>query len=91
MNKQQSPSVGVNAVVSGYLPNGKYITVAGSTLEISGKYGGKAKVEFDWLEEGACIDCQCEPYPEEFDNDNWRLIWYCEYCNGGNAKLQPAR
>lgn len=69
------------------LPNGKYKTAAGSTLEVSGKHSGIYKVDFDWFEEGACIDCQCEPYPEEWDKDDWRLIWHCDYCGGGNAKL----
>jgi len=78
------------SLVSSQLPNGKYKTVNGSTLEISGKYGGIAKVDFDWLEEGACIDCQCEPYPEKFDDGDWRLIWNCKYCGGGNARLQSA-
>jgi hypothetical protein len=70
------------------LQNGKYITDNGSTLEISGKYGGISKVSFDWLEEGGCVDCQCEAYPEKFDENDWRLVWNCDYCEGGSAKLQ---
>lgn len=69
------------------LPNGKYETEKGSMLEISGKYGCIARVNFDWLEEDGCIDCQCEPYPEEFDDNDWRIVWNCEYCGGGNARL----
>jgi hypothetical protein len=70
------------------LPNGKYVTDHGSTLEISGEHSGISKISFDWLEEGGCVDCQCEAYPEEFDSDDWRLIWHCDYCDGGSAKLK---
>lgn len=68
--------------------NGKYKTKNDSIIEISGKYSGIARVDFDWLEEGGCIDCIPEPYPEEFDEGDFRLIWYCEHCGGGNAKLE---
>lgn len=80
----------LDTIVSGRLPNGKYETANGSILKISGKHNGIARVDFDWLEEGGCIDCECEPYPEEFDKGDWRIIWNCEHCDGGNAKLQPA-
>ena len=70
------------------MTNGKYKTENGSTVEISGKHSGISSVVFDWLEEDACVDCEVEPYPEEFDKDDLRLIWRCEYCGGGNAKLQ---
>lgn len=69
------------------LPNGKYKTEAGSIVVISGKHNGKARVDFDWLEEGGCIDCVPEPYPEEFGENDFRLIWFCDYCGGGNTKL----
>lgn len=64
------------------LPNGKYKTVAGSTMEISGKHGGISKVDFDWLEEGACCDCE----PMEYEQDG-RLVWHCEHHAGGSAEL----
>ena len=66
------------------LPNGKYRTAAGSTMEISGKYSGISRVEFDWLEEGGCVDCKCSAY----DVDGY-LTWDCEECGGGSAKLIP--
>ena len=64
------------------LPVGKYKTDAGSTMTISGKYGGISEVDFDWLEENACIECQPEPY-----EDDGFLVWHCECCGGGKAKL----
>ena len=67
------------------LPNGKYRTEHGSTMEISGTHGGISKVEFDWFEEpGACCDCIAQPYPDE-----GRLRWTCADCGGGSAKLYP--
>ena len=62
------------------LPNGRYVTLAGSTLEISGDHGGIARVAFDWLEEGGCFDCEAEPYPLD-----GRLVWRCDECGGGSA------
>jgi len=70
------------------LPNGSYQTPSGSILQISGQCGGIVEVNFDWLEEGGCIDCQVQPYPEEFGLNDWRLVWSCEVCGGGNAKLR---
>lgn len=64
------------------LPPGKYKTQAGSTMEITGKHGGISIVEFDWLEEGGCIDCVPEPY-----DDEGCLVWSCEECGGGCAQL----
>jgi len=70
------------------LPNGKYQTINGSTVKVFGEYGGKVKVNFDWLEEkNACCDCRVEAYPEQFDEKDWRLVWNCDECGGGNAKL----
>ena len=67
------------------LPQGKYITAAGSTMMVSGVHGGVSKVSFDWVEEqNACCDCVPEPY----DDDGY-LVWHCEACNGGKAKLNP--
>lgn len=68
---------------------GKYITEKGSTLHVRGEYAGVFSICFDWLEEGGCIDCRCQSYPENFGDDDWRLVWYCEHCGGGNAKLKP--
>ncbi len=51
-------------------------------MTISGKYGGINKVNFDWVEEGACYDC----VPEAYDAHGC-LIWHCEVCGGGKAKL----
>lgn len=69
------------------LTNGVYITKAGSTVTISGKYSGIAEVDFDWLEEGGCIECEPHPYPSPNDG-GWDLIWDCEECGGGRAPLR---
>jgi hypothetical protein len=66
------------------LGNGTYRTKAGSTLTISGKHSGIAEVEFDWLEEGACCDCQANAYPD----DDGFLTWDCDECGGGKAELR---
>ena len=68
------------------LSKGQYITAAGSTMRVFGQHGGKSKVIFDWVEEDACIDCVLEPY----DDDGY-LVWHCEVCDGGKAKLNPVR
>ena len=63
------------------LPNGKYRTKAGSTVEVSGAHSGRFNIEFDWFEEpGACIDCR--PSVEE-----GRLVWNCEEHESGSAEL----
>lgn len=67
------------------LPRGHYRTAAGSEMWVSGKHGGISKVEFDWLEEGGCIDCE----PNAYD-DEGILIWTCDECGGGSAELFPA-
>jgi len=51
-------------------------------MVISGKHGGISEVLFDWFEEDACIECQAEAY----DQDGY-LVWHCDYCGGGRAKL----
>jgi hypothetical protein len=66
------------------LPQGTYRTAAGSVVRISGKHAGVATVEFDWLEEGGCIDCEPNPMPVD-----GTLEWSCETCGGGSARLMP--
>lgn len=66
------------------LPCGRYRTANGSRMCVSGTHAGIREVVFDWLEEGACIDCIAEAY--EVDG---RLIWNCDYCGGGSAELYP--
>ena len=68
------------------LENGQFKTQAGSLVTISGKYGGIAQVDFDWLEEDACCDCEPDPYPE-WDGETWILRWHCRFCGGGKAIL----
>jgi len=69
------------------LSNGVYETANGSWVEIFGRYGGGSRVSFDWLEEGGCIDCDPQAYPEEYGRNDARLVWLCEHCGGGSAKL----
>lgn len=64
------------------MKNGKYRTAKGSTVTVSGKYSGIFSVDFDWLEEDACSDCEVDPVPSD-----GRLTWSCEYCDGGSAEL----
>ena len=71
------------------LPNGIYKTANGSTVKISGKHSGIVEIEFDRYSEDACDYCQVQKYPELFAENDWRLVWYCEKCRGGNAKLIP--
>lgn len=66
------------------LPCGHYRTAAGSEMWVYGDNCGKSAVEFDWLEEGCCLDCQ----PSAYDVDGM-LVWHCEECGGGAAELVP--
>lgn len=65
------------------LQNGHYQTTNGSEMWITGDSGGRSRVGFDWFDEpGACCDCKPEPYHED-----GYLVWNCEICGGGKAKL----
>jgi hypothetical protein len=70
--------------------NGRYVTSAGSTVDIRGQHSGIAEVHFDWLEEGGCIDCHVNAYPET-DGEGLYLTWNCETCGGGRAELKETR
>jgi hypothetical protein len=64
------------------LTDGHYKTRHGSEMWVK---GGRSKVAFDWLEErNACCDCSPEPYAEDGS-----LVWHCDVCGGGKAKLYP--
>lgn len=69
--------------MGGKLPNGHYRTAAGSEMWISGEHGGKSKVEFDWLEEGGCIECNVDP-----NEQDGMLVWHCDECGGSCAELR---
>lgn len=61
--------------------NGSYRTQSGSTVTIRGEHGGRHDIDFDWLEERACI----EAHPAVEDG---RLVWSCSCCaDGGGAPL----
>ena len=71
------------------LSNGTYRTAAGSRVTVAGKHGGEFTVDFDWLEEGGCIECEVDPVPEEYGPGDFRLMWRCAYHDSGNSKLIP--
>lgn len=63
---------------------GKYNTLAGSFVYISGKLAEIETVDFDWFEEPeACVDCRD---PHVVDK---MLSWFCDECGGGCASLYP--
>lgn len=69
------------------IPKGNYRTAAGSEVEITGKYGGIVRIDFDRYEEdNCCMDCVVNLDFEE-ENGEYYLSWYCDYCDGGMAKL----
>ena len=45
-------------------------------------------VDFDWLEEGGCIDCEVDTDAMRVNNF-YDLIWRCGLCGGGSAPLEP--
>lgn len=60
----------------------KYITDHGS--EVTVYDNGRIVINLDWFEEPeACIECT----PEADLIDKW-LIFSCNECNGGSAKLK---
>jgi len=65
-------------------PRGKYKTEAGSEVEISEEYA--VSIDFNRHEEDACEDCVAHA-DFEWDNGEYFLCWYCDYCGGGMAKL----
>jgi len=64
------------------LGSGTYQTKKGSTVEIYGSFNGSFLIDFDWVEEGACI----EATPSILED---RLIWQCECCGSCDASLKP--
>jgi len=69
------------------LENGTYKTKAGSMLVLNEKNGGSIRISFNRVEEGACSNCKAGQSPHEFDMDHWRILWYCDYCDGGSSRL----
>ena len=59
----------------------EYVTESGSTVKSE---GGRSFVNFDWVEEDACVECKVDPAPREGS-----LFWDCEECGGGSARLLP--
>ena len=76
------------------LPNGKYRTKAGSTLEITGHYprvGALARnLQFDYNEESpACVECLVNHSALQAHDGNWFLTWECTEHESGSAQLFP--
>ena len=67
------------------LPNGTYRTAAGSLVTIDGIYGGRHVIDFDWFEEGACIEAH--PSVDVIDGC---LHWNCGCCPDGGSAARPA-
>ena len=65
-----------------------YRTERGSRVEISGKHRGISVIDFDWFEEGACIEAH--PTSEVSNPSDAWLYWHCECCGCGQAKLMAA-
>jgi len=65
------------------IENGIYRTAAGSTIRVSGKHGGEISIDFEWLDEGGCIECA--PY---FEPSELLFVWSCEWCGGGSADVE---
>jgi hypothetical protein len=63
---------------------GRYRTAAGSLVTISGAHARNYAIDFDWFEEEACIECH-----PSVDFESCRLVWDCDYCDGGSAELIP--
>lgn len=63
------------------LTNGEYRTAAGSAVEIT---GNRTNITLDWFEEDhACLECVPQGVADGF------LVWSCDRCGGGRAKLEP--
>lgn len=67
------------------IKSGHYRTTAGSTIEIYGKYQSAWRGQFDRFEEFACDYCVVV----DVDRQEGDLIWECDVCGGGRAKLFP--
>lgn len=66
-----------------------YRTERGSTVEISGKHRGISVIDFDWVEEGACVAAKRSAVADCSDPTDAWLFWQCECCGNGQAKLEP--
>jgi hypothetical protein len=67
----------------------RYRTASGSRVEISGEHRGISVIEFDWFEEGACIEAR--PSAETGDRDEPMLYWFCECHGDGQARLRAIK
>lgn len=46
----------------------------------------RSRIDFDWVEEGGCIDCEVDVDATRSSGFN-RLVWICSECGGGSAPL----
>lgn len=63
----------------------RWRTACGSTVEVSGQHHGVVTIDFDWFEEGACIEAarsvSVEIGPEPM------LHWECACCGAFSEPL----
>lgn len=65
---------------------GHYRTAAGSFVRVLTRNAGSWAADFDKFEEpDACFDCRCV----DVDWQERALVWECDVCGGGMAKLEP--
>lgn len=63
---------------------GRYVTEHGSRVHVRTPNAGSWTVDFDKFEEPhACLDCRVV----DVDPNEEALIWECDHCDGGMAKL----
>lgn len=60
---------------------GRYVTANGSEVVIRGEHSGSVEIEFDWLEESACIEA-------DFWVQDGELLWECDCCGVFSEQLQ---
>lgn len=67
---------------------GHYKTAAGSFVHVKTRNAGSWTADFDRLEEPqACFDC----HSIDVDCHEQALVWCCDECGGGMAKLEPVK
>ena len=63
---------------------GHYKTEHGSYVHVITKNAGSWSAEFDKFEEpDGCFDCRVD----DVDHHEQSLVWSCDYCGGGKARL----
>ncbi len=66
----------------------RFRTKAGSRIRVFGEHLGCYEIDFDWLEEGACMGSR--PSIDISDRSEPWLTWDCDCCDGGMALMTEA-